>query len=64
MNMPFSDSLRLRVSGMSLRRDGFSINMFPGKEGEDVDGREISSYRAILEADLKVSEVNLMRTAY
>ncbi len=57
MNMPFSDSLRLRVSGMSLRRDGFSINMFPGKEGEDVDGREISSYRAILEADLSENTI-------
>ena len=34
INMPFSDSHRLRVSGMSLRRDGFSTNMFPGKEGE------------------------------
>ena len=52
MNLPFSDSLRLRFSGMSLRRDGFSINMFPGKEGKDIDGRKISSYRAILEADL------------
>ena len=62
MNMPFSDSLRLRVSGMSLRRDGFSTNMFPGKEGEDIDGRKISSYRAVLEADL--SENTLARFTY
>ena len=57
MNMPFTDSLRLRVSGMSLRRDGFTTNMFPGKEGEDVDGRKISSYRAILESDLSENTV-------
>ena len=31
MNMPLADNLRLRVSGMNLRRDGFSTNMFPGK---------------------------------
>lgn len=57
MNMPLSDNLRLRVSGMNLRRDGFSTNMFPGKEGEDVDGRDITSYRAVLEADLNEDTV-------
>ena len=53
MNMPLSDNLRLRVSGMNLSREGFSTNMFPGKEGEDIDGRDITSYRAVLEADSK-----------
>ena len=52
MNMPLADNLRLRVSGMNLSREGFSTNMFPGKEGEDIDGRDITSYRAVLEADL------------
>ena len=57
MNMPLADNLRLRVSAMNLRRDGFSTNMFPGKEGEDVDGRDISSYRAVLEADLNENTI-------
>ncbi|GIS05419.1 MAG: hypothetical protein CM15mP109_01750 [Candidatus Dadabacteria bacterium] len=57
MNMPLADNLRLRVSGMNLRRDGFSTNMFPGKEGEDIDGRDISSYRAVLEADLNENTI-------
>jgi hypothetical protein len=31
--------------------------MFPGKEGEDIDGRDITSYRAVLEADLNEDTV-------
>ena len=57
MNMPLADNLRLRVSGMNLSREGFSTNMFPGKEGEDIDGRDIISYRAVLEADLNEDTV-------
>jgi iron complex outermembrane receptor protein len=57
MNMPLADNLRLRVSGMKLSREGFSTNMFPGKEGEDIDGRDIISYRAVLEADLNEDTV-------
>jgi len=57
MNMPLADNLRLRVSGMNLSREGFSTNMFPGKEGEDIDGRDITSYRAVLEADLNEDTV-------
>ena len=45
VNIPLTDGLRLRASGMSLQRDGFSTNMFPGKEGEDIDGRDINSWR-------------------
>jgi outer membrane receptor protein involved in Fe transport len=62
MNMPLSDNLRLRVSGMNLSREGFSTNMFPGKEGEDIDGRDITSYRAVLEADL--NEDTIARFTY
>ena len=57
MNMPLADNLRLRVSGMKLSREGFLTNMFPGKEGEDIDGRDIISYRAVLEADLNEDTV-------
>jgi hypothetical protein len=42
---------------MNLSREGFSTNMFPGKEGEDVDGRDLTSYRAVLEADLNENTV-------
>ena len=57
MNMPLADNLRLRVSGMKLSREGFSTNMFPSKEGEDIDSRDIISYRAVLEADLNEDTV-------
>ena len=62
VNMPLTDGLRLRASGMSLQRDGFSNNLFPGKEGEDIDGRDITSWRFILEADL--SENTVARLTY
>ena len=62
VNMPLTNSLRLRASGMSLQRDGFSTNMFPGKEGEDIDGRDINSWRFVLEADL--SENTIARLTY
>ena len=47
---------------MNLSREGFSTNMFPGKEGEDIDGRDITSYRAVLEADL--NEDTIARFTY
>ena len=47
---------------MSLQRDGFSTNMFTGKEGEDIDGRDINSWRFVLEADL--SENTTARLTY
>ena len=62
VNLPITDGLRLRASGMSLQRDGFSNNMFPGKEGEDIDGRDITSWRFVLEADL--SENTTARLTY
>ena len=62
VNMPLTSNLKLRASGMALQRDGFSNNMFPGKEGEDIDGRDITSWRFVLEADL--SENTTARLTY
>ena len=52
INMPIADSVSLRVAGMMLERDGFTENQFPGKEGEDIDGRDITSWRMTLAAEL------------
>ena len=51
VNMPLADGLALRVAGLSLQRDGFSDNLFPGRE-TDVDGRDITSWRFTLQAEL------------
>ena len=52
VNAPLTDSVYMRVAGLMLQRDGFSTNMFPGKQGEDIDGRDITSWRFSLKADL------------
>ena len=43
INAPISDGLSMRIAGLMLERNGFSENLFPGREGEDLDGRDITS---------------------
>lgn len=45
VNMPLSEKLALRVAGITVQRDGFTKNVF---NGEDIDDRDIFSYRATL----------------
>ena len=52
VNMPITDGLALRVAGLMLERNGFSENLFPGKEGQDLDGRDITSWRFTLQGEL------------
>ena len=42
----------MRIAGLMLERNGFSENLFPGKEGEDIDGRDITSWRFTLRGEL------------
>ena len=49
VNMPIADGLSMRVAGLMLERNGFSENLFPGKEGQDLDGRDITSWRFTLQ---------------
>ena len=52
VNAPISDSLSLRIAGLMLERNGFSENLFPGREGEDLDGRDITSWRFTLRGEI------------
>ena len=52
VNMPIADGLSMRVAGLMLERNGFSENLFPGKEGQDLDGRDITSWRFTLQGEL------------
>ncbi|MGB1086972.1 MAG: TonB-dependent receptor, partial [Alphaproteobacteria bacterium] len=49
VNVPLSEKLALRVAGISLQRDGFTTNLF---NGEDIDDRNIQSYRGTLSYEL------------
>ena len=50
--MPIAENVSMRIAGMMLERDGFTENQFPGKEGEDIDGRDITSWRMTVSAEL------------
>ncbi|MEM9622623.1 MAG: TonB-dependent receptor [Pseudomonadota bacterium] len=62
VNVPFSDSLALRIAGMKLRRDGYIENVAFGQQdangnvlrgiNDDVDGRDIEAFRATLKWDI------------
>ena len=52
INMPIAENVSMRIAGMMLERDGFTENQFPGKEGEDIDGRDITSWRMTVSAEL------------
>ena len=52
INAPISDGLSMRIAGLMLERNGFSENLFPGREGEDLDGRDITSWRFTLRGEL------------
>ena len=45
VNIPFGETLALRVAGFSLRRDGYATNTLTGK---DIDGRDILAGRVTL----------------
>ena len=57
INMPIADNVSMRIAGMMLERDGFTENQFPGKEGEDIDGRDITSWRMTLAAELSENTI-------
>ena len=58
VNAPLSDTLALRIAGMSLVRDGFTTNEFTGN---DVDDRSLSSGRLSLTWDASENtQVNFM----
>ena len=58
VNAPLSDTLALRVAGMSLERDGFTTNEFTGN---DVDDRSLWSGRLSLTWDAgENTQVNFM----
>lgn len=43
LNVPFGDSVALRLSGLQLERDGYTKNLY---SGNDIDGRDQYSVRA------------------
>ena len=45
VNLPFDDTLSLRLAGFYLKRDGFGTNSVTG---DDIDDRDLGSYRATL----------------
>ncbi|MDB2432582.1 TonB-dependent receptor [Luminiphilus sp.] len=62
INTPLSDTLALRVAGMSLERDGFTTNEFTGK---DVDDRSLWSGRLSLTWDAgEDTQVNFMYSSF
>ena len=62
INTPLSDTLALRVAGMSLERDGFTTNEFTGN---DVDDRSLWSGRLSLTWDAgEDTQVNFMYSSF
>ena len=62
INTPLSDTLALRVAGMSLERDGFTTNEFTGN---DVDDRSLWSGRLSLTWDAgEDTQVNFMYSRF
>jgi outer membrane receptor protein involved in Fe transport len=62
INAPLSDTLALRVAGMSLERDGFTTNEFTGN---DVDDRSLWSGRLSLTWDAgEDTQVNFMYSRF
>ena len=60
LNIPMGDNVALRVSGMSQARDGFTTN---NVTGNDIDGRNMDQFRAILKANLS-EDTNITLTAF
>ena len=54
------DNVALRVSGMSQARDGFTTN---NVTGNDIDGRNMDQFRAILKANLS-EDTNITPVSY
>lgn len=50
VNVPLNDDIALKVSASSMKRDGYSNNIYPGAEG-DVGNRNNLTYRAQLLVD-------------
>ena len=62
INTPLSDTLALRIAGMSLERDGFTTNEFTGN---DVDDRSLWSGRLSLTWDAgEDTQVNFMYSSF
>ena len=62
INTPLSDTLALRIAGMSLERDGFTTNEFTGN---DVDDRSLWSGRLSLTWDAgEDTQVNFMYSRF
>ncbi len=45
INLPFTDTLGIRVAGTYLNRDGYTKNLY---DGRDIDGRDLYSVRGTL----------------
>ena len=62
VNSPLSDTLALRIAGMSIERDGFTVNEFTGN---DVDDRSLWSGRLSLTWDAgDDTQVNFMYSKF
>jgi outer membrane receptor protein involved in Fe transport len=51
VNIPIGDDFGVRLAGFALKRDGFSDAILPDGSKQDVDGRDLSAFRATIGGD-------------
>lgn len=51
VNIPIGNDFGVRLAGFTLKRDGFSDAILPDGSKQDVDGRDLSAFRATIGGD-------------
>jgi len=51
VNVPIGNDFGIRLAGFTLKRDGFSDAILPDGSKHDVDGRDLSAFRATIGGD-------------